>query len=58
MRTDDNGALMTVADEFIALVVRAYDAIANELRWLVVPLVVAAVLSAQANDDGVVRLRV
>jgi hypothetical protein len=37
MRTDDNGALMAVADEFIALAVRAYDGIANELRWLVVP---------------------
>jgi hypothetical protein len=35
MTTDDN-----VADEFIALAVRAYDAIANELRWLVVPRVV------------------
>jgi len=40
MTTDDNGALMTVADEFIALDVRAYDAIANELRWLVVPRIV------------------
>jgi hypothetical protein len=40
MTTDDNGALMTVAEEFIALAVRAYDAIANELRWLVVPRVV------------------
>jgi hypothetical protein len=40
MTTDGNGALMTVADEFIALAVRAYDAIANELRWLVVPRVV------------------
>jgi hypothetical protein len=40
MTTDDNGALMTVAEEFIALAVRAYDGIANELRWLVVPRVV------------------
>jgi hypothetical protein len=40
VRTDDNGALMTIADEFIALAVRAYDTVANELRWLVVPRVV------------------
>jgi hypothetical protein len=40
MTTDDNDSLMKIADEFIALAVRAYDTVANELRWLVVPRVV------------------
>jgi hypothetical protein len=40
MTTDDNDSLMKIADEFVALAVRAYDLVANELRWLVMPRVV------------------
>jgi hypothetical protein len=36
----DTGALLTIADEFVALALREYDAIADELRWLVLPQVV------------------
>jgi hypothetical protein len=57
MTTDDNESLMKIADEFIALAVRAYDTVANELRWLVVPRRPAP-LSVPASDERLVQLHV